>query len=233
MLRRLSGLSALLLLSATSAFGQIGGMDLPNIEYNPLLLINEAVQKELHLSPATASKVQSTFMSEAMQMVPAVTGGSSGKPPSEAQRRSMMMKGITHMQSALAALLTPPQRTRLRQLTLQSIGPSAVLQPKVSNALGLSSGQRSSLMSSLSAANAKITSGDIAVSSPNNVNNRLQQMGRLQEAAKAEGERALSVTLTPAQKSRWRAMLGKPFAMKGFLGLGSGFPMLGGGQPRG
>ncbi len=233
MLRRLSALSTLLLVSASSSFAQMGGMDLPNIEYNPLLLINEAVQKELHLSPATASKVQSTFMSEAMQMVPAITGGSSGKPPTDAQRKSMMMKGITHMQSALAALLTPPQRTRLRQLTLQSIGPSAVLQPKVAGALGLTPGQKSSLMSSLSAANANITSGDISVSSPNNVNNRLQQMSRLQEAAKAAGNRALSVTLTPAQKSKWHAMLGKPFALKGFLGVGNSFPMLGSSRPGG
>jgi hypothetical protein len=225
MLRRLSALSSLLLLSASSSFAQIGGMDLPNIEYNPLLLINAAVQKELHLSPATASKVQSTFMNEAMKLLPTVTGGSSGKPPTEAERRSVMMKGVVHMQSTLAALLTPPQRTRLRQLTLQSIGPAAVLQPKVASALGLSSGQRSSLTYSISAANEKISSGRINASSPANVNNRLQEMSHLQEAAKAEGERALNKTLTPAQKSKWRAMLGKPFALKGFLGIGNGLPM--------
>lgn len=228
MLRRLSALSSLLVLSITSAFGQIGGMDLPNIEYNPVLLMNPSVLNELHLSPAMKQKVNSTFMDEAMKLLPAITGGSSGKPPTPEQRRSIMMKGITHMQSTLAALLTPPQRTRLRQLTLQSIGPAAVLQPKVATALGLSSSQRSSLQTSLSAANSKIASGNIAATSQSNVNQKLQQMGRLQAEAKAAGERALSATLTPAQKTKWRSMLGKPFPLQGFLGVGNGMSMFGG-----
>ncbi|RYG40159.1 hypothetical protein EON79_23085, partial [bacterium] len=75
-------------------------------------------------------------MTEAYKILPTVTS-EPGKPrlsPTERNRRTFA--AIGGMQNRLAALLTKPQRVRLRELTLQSIGPAAVLQPKVSTILG-------------------------------------------------------------------------------------------------
>lgn len=234
MLRRLSTVGALFLLLVSSALAQLpgmslpGGMQLPNIEYNPLLLINAAVQKELKLSPAAAGKVQSAFMEEAMKLMPVVTGGSNGKPLPPATRTKMMLAGVQKMQTRLAGMLNPTQRTRLRQLTLQSIGPAAVLQPKVATQLGLSPAQKSRLQSSLTAANQKIASGSMQGSTPQDFRARMSQMSKLQAQAKAVGERALSATLTAPQKAKWRSMLGRPFKMSGFLGAGNTLPQMGG-----
>jgi hypothetical protein len=234
MLRRLSTVGVLFLLLMTSALAQLpglglpSGMKLPNIEYNPLLLINAAVQKELKLSPTAASKVQSAFMEEAMKLLPVVTGGSNGKPLPQAQRGKMMLAGVQKMQTRLASMLNPSQRTRLRQLTLQSIGPAAVLQPKVATQLGLSPTQKTRLQSSLSAANTKIASGSMQGSNPQDFQARMRQMAKLQAQAKVAGERALSATLTTPQKAKWRSMLGRPFRMDGFLGAGNTLPQMGG-----
>ncbi|RYG25422.1 hypothetical protein EON82_07200 [bacterium] len=205
-----------------------GGMKLPNIEYNPVLLINAAVQKELKLSPANAAKVQNAFMEEAMKLLPVVTGGQSGKPVPQAERMKAMMAGVTKMQTRLASMLTPPQRARLRQLTLQSIGPAAVLQPKVATQLGLTPAQKSRLQASISAANQKIAAGSMQGRTQQDFQAQLQKMGKLQAAAKVAGDKALAATLTAPQKAKWRAMLGRPFKMSGFLGAGSSLPQMGG-----
>lgn len=235
MLRRLSTVGVLFLLLVTSALAQLpgglglpGGMKLPNIEYNPILLINAAVQKELKMSPASAAKVQNAFMEEAMKLLPVITGNANGKPLPPAQRTKAMMAGVVKMQTRLAGMLNPAQRVRLRQLTLQSIGPAAVLQPKVATQLGLTAAQKSRLQTSLSTANMKIANNSIQGRNQQDFQARLQQMAKLQAQAKAVGERSLNATLTAPQKAKWRAMLGRPFKMTGFLGAGNTLPQMGG-----
>jgi len=234
MLSRLSTLLALFLLLASSAVAQLpgmslpGGMKLPNIEYNPVLLINPTIQKELKLSPAGAAKVQNAFMEEAMKLLPAITGGGNGKPMPQAAKMKLMMEGVKKMQTRLASMLNPVQRTRLRQLTLQSIGPAAVLQPNVAKQLGLTATQQSRLKTSILAANSKIAAGSVQGRTQQEFQGQLQRMGKLQEQAKVVGERALNATLTAPQKAKWRSMLGRPFKMSGFLGAGNTLPQVGG-----
>ena len=122
------------------------------------------------------------------------------------------------MEGTLAAMLTPVQRARWRQLTLQSIGASAALQPKVASSLGLTPGQRARLGAAISDANSGVASGLRNGISANQLKNRMPEMTRLQNEAKAKGNQALLAILTPAQRAKWRAMLGRPLPLAGFLG---------------
>ena len=215
MIRRLLVASTLPFLVIASAFAQIPSLaNLPSVEYNPLLFINPQVQKELRLSPTAASKLQTTFMQEAYKILPTLSGEANGKPLSQAERTKRTLAAIAGMEKRLVAMLTPAQRLRMRQLTLQSIGATAVLQPKVAASLGLSKGQKARLATSISDANeavaARMSAGMSAEGMP--------ELTRLQKEAKIKANRSLLAILTPAQRSKWKAMLGKPFAMSGFLG---------------
>lgn len=196
--------------------------NIPNVEYNPLLVMNAQVQKDLKLSPQGAAKIQNAFMEEAMKLLPVVTSGApNSKPLTAEQRTQKTLAGIAKMQARIAGMLTPTQRVRLRQLTLQSIGPSAVLQPKVASALGLSATQKSKLLSAISASNARLAAQMKNGRSMSDWQQNMGQMTKLQNQAKAEGNKALMATLTASQKAKWKAMLGKPLPLSGFLGAGS------------
>ena len=212
---------ALLALAAASSPAQLPDLTkLANVEYNPLLLINGQVQRELGLAPARAGAIQKAFFDEAYKIMPALTG-QGGRTAGTAERTARIFAGVQHMQNRLAAMLTPPQRVRLRQLTLQSIGASAALQPKVSARLGLSAVQRQRLATSVSASNARVAARIQRGMSGRDLQDRMPEMTRLQAQAKEEGNRALLAILTPAQRTKWRAMLGRPFNLNGFLGVGA------------
>ena len=224
-MRRIFATWTLLLVAAAWAAAQFpGGLNLPNIEYNPVLLINPGVQKELKLSPTAAANVQSVFMSDAMKLLPAIQRGAGGNAMSPQQRTKTMFDGVARMQSRLAALLSPAQRLRLRQLTLQSIGPGSVLQPKVATQLGLSSAQKTRLTNAFAVANKALA---VDMTSKHNTaqgwQNDMGRLAKVQAQAKAASNKALFATLTPAQQSKWKAMLGRPFAMSGFMGAGNIF----------
>lgn len=215
--RRSLAVLPLLALAAAPALAQIPGLSqIPNVEYNPILLINPSVLQELHVPPATASKLHSAFMDEAMNKVmPMVLADPSKKSPlTSAQRTQRTLAAVQHMEARLASMLTPAQRLRWRQLTLQSIGPSAILQPQVVAGLGLTASQKSRLSAALSDANQPLVERMQNRSSPM----RMPEMTRLQNESKARGNQALQSILTPAQRSKWRAMLGKPMNLSGFLG---------------
>ena len=226
MIRRLVAAGSLLLVVPAWAMAQFpGGIQLPTVEYNPVLLINANVERELKMTPTMASKVQSTFMEEAMNVLPAMNTNSS---KSAQQRTKAMFTAIDHMQKRLAAMLTPAQRIRLRQLTLQSIGPASVLQPKVAAQLGLTASQKNTLSRSFARANQGLATGMAGHNSAEQWQGKLGEMARMQARSKALGQKSLVATLTPIQRAKWNAMLGKPFALSGFMGSGNLAPMMGG-----
>ncbi len=214
--RRSLAVLPVLALAAAAALAQIPDLSqLPNVDYNPILLINPAVIKELHVPPAVASKLQAAFMDEAMNKVlPSLTGGGNAKAVPQAQRTKRTLATIEHMETRLASMLTPAQRLRWRQLTLQSIGAAAALQPKVEANLGMNPGQRGRLATAISDANEPVAARLRGGMSPDH----MPELTRLQNEAKQKSNQALLAILTPAQRTRWRSMLGKPMNLSGFLG---------------
>lgn len=224
----------LLTLLAAVSFGQFGNpmaaMRSANLEYNPGLIFNPAVHKELKLSPAVASKLSNIVMSEGMKLLPMMSGG--GSSPAQQQKAAQAaLQSFQAMQSKIAAALTPAQRKRLREITLQSIGPAAVLQPKVAASLGLSSGQKSRLQTSFSKISAGAFSSLSAMKPPKAGQSpdpaawkaQMKKLEAAQKQARARSDAALGAVLTAPQKAKWKAMLGRPMNLTGLAGVGNIF----------
>ena len=68
--------------------------------------------------------------------------GDPGRLPPAAERVRLALEQARANEAEVDAILTPPQRVRLRQLALQSEGPAAFREPEVVEALGLTPDQR-------------------------------------------------------------------------------------------
>jgi hypothetical protein len=157
----------------------------------PLLLLSRPdVRADLGLSSEQALSAQRTITDLYVQ-----AAALRGKPDAEvvAARRA-----IDESQSRwLQTQLTAEQQVRLVQIDLQWEGPSALItRPVVAETLGLSAEQRASLSAAISRRNHLRTQG----------RDRPQDERQL-------AEQALSA-LSPEQRGRWRAMLGRPFAVQ-------------------
>jgi hypothetical protein len=94
------------------------------------------------------------------------------------------------------AILTPPQRDRLRQIALQSEGPAAFREPEVVEALELTPGQRERIR----AIEDQARFGQIR---------EMQPRKHLEDAGKPAMGRILAV-LTAEQARRWKELAGDP-----------------------
>jgi hypothetical protein len=98
------------------------------------------------------------------------------------------------MQQWIESRLNESQRERLAQIDLQWEGPAAVVsRPSLADALELSTGQREALTKGVAEVNEK------------------RRKGTLDARDEAALARQTLGLLTKTQRTRWRAMLGKPF----------------------
>jgi hypothetical protein len=126
------------------------------------------------------------------------TIGDPGWRPPPADRVRVALEQARANEEQVEAILTPPQRDRLRQLSLQSLGPGAFRDPDVAEALGLSPSQRRRIEAVedellLALARGDLAAGDAAVGDAVG-----EAMGRILEV------------LTPGQRKRWRELAGEP-----------------------
>jgi len=184
------------------------------------------VQKELHVSKETAAKAFSAMIQEAMKLAPIMMRKPDGTqtPQDIAKRQAMLTESTGRMQKATVADLNTAQRQRLHEITLQSTGPMALLDPKVGAQIGLTHGQATALHDKLFKAMSS-NSGDMSSMMAGGIGG-LQAM---QEKMRPAADAALASVLTPKQKSKWKAMQGKPVKltplnklMPGMAGMGGG-----------
>jgi hypothetical protein len=107
------------------------------------------------------------------------------------QRLEEMTRGVAQV---LSEAVRPDQLRRLKQIAWQQRGPRALEEPEVAAALGLTGAQRQRLRALLQEAHVPGTG-----------------RGGADDPGKAASTRLQDV-LTPAQKERWEALLGEPFA---------------------
>jgi len=201
------------------------GLAAPSLWYNPILMMDPVVQKELHVSKETASKAFSAMIQEAMKLMPLMMQKPNGTPtPQEiAKRQAEMTASTERMQKASVADLNTAQRQRLHELTLQSTGPMALLDPKVGAQIGLTHGQAATLQSKLS--------GIMSANTGNMGSMMAGGMGGLQamqEKTRPAAEAALGSVLTPKQKLKWKALQGKPVKLTPLNKLMGGMAGMGG-----
>jgi hypothetical protein len=142
------------------------------------------------------------------------TFGDRGRPVTPADRVRLALEQARANETEVDAILSAPQRLRLRQLALQSEGLGAFREPEVVEGLGLSPRQREQIR----AIEEEILIGQVR---------EMRAGGTLGDAGikprEPEGPRAMEralAALTAEQSRRWSEMVGTPIH-----GQLSAFPM--------
>jgi len=185
-------------------FGMQGGMMGGGLG---LLRITE-VQTELKMTPPQIAKVD-----EAQQTVREATrevfqGGFQQMSQEERQKAMLKMEEI--QSKAVAGILDQIQLKRFKQLELQRMGPSAILRPSVAKELGVTEQQQAKVRELQQKQGEEMRSmfqGGFQQMSQE----ERQQLGQKLQEMRKKNEEAILGVLTPAQKTKWTEMLGKPF----------------------
>jgi len=174
--------------------------------YNPMLLMDPAVQRELGISAAFAKRTLVAMSDESMKMNSKVPQAANGKGASPEQRRKAEAKMVAYYDRMLNLAvkdLKPRQRFRLHQITLQSYGAMALYDPKVAAEVGLSRIQSDSL-TKMAADQERL---DDVVEDPNA---SPAQALAAEQRARRQSQAVLNSILTVKQRAKWLAMIGKP-----------------------
>jgi eukaryotic-like serine/threonine-protein kinase len=124
------------------------------------------------------------------------TFGDPARLPPPAERIRISLEQARANEAEVDAILTPPQRVRLRQIALQSEGPAAFREPEVVEALGLTPGQRERIR----AIEDQALFGQF----------REMQSGKPLEGVGKPAMGRILVVLTAEQARRWNELAGEP-----------------------
>ncbi|HVT14457.1 MAG TPA: hypothetical protein VHE55_19505 [Fimbriimonadaceae bacterium] len=192
-------------------------------ERYPTFLLNySSLQKELGLSPAVVKKIAQIQKDAEKHYL----GMISPKPnnPNQLNRPTMqqMFAQQEKRDDAIIALLNEHQRARLKQVGLQYAGPLALGDRSIFATLKITPDQEKKLR----AASMKeqktftdeirqaTTTTHVSPTNPVSPKQRMEQLTKarikMMHAFQADAEKIL----TPAQVTKWKAMLGKPFPVE-------------------
>ena len=158
------------------------------------LLIQPTALDDLRLDEGQRAKVAELSARAGRRWMEAF--GDPGRLAPPAERVRLALEQARANEAEVDAILTPPQRVRLRQIALQSEGPAAFREPEVVEALGLTPGQRERIR----AIEEETLFGQM----------REMQSGKpLEDAGKPAMGRILAV-LTAEQARRWNELAGDP-----------------------
>jgi Spy/CpxP family protein refolding chaperone len=171
--------------------GQGEGRRMGGMGMGGMMLMMPELQKELKITTA-----QKTAIEKIMKEMQA-------QPRDKATRESM-----EKFQTRIMATLTATQKARLKQIQLQSRGGSALLDPEVQKQLAITAAQKTKL----TALQEQIRKDSRAKMEAARKANKPMDMAAMQSQRKASDAKLMAV-LSAAQKTKWTAMIGKPFAM--------------------
>ena len=199
----------LILAVGIGAHAQAPGM--PSLWYNPALMMDPAVQKDLHVSQDVAQKAVQAMMQTAMKVGPAAMSAAGGTTPTPAQQKELIA-ALDRMQKDTTKDLTPAQKARLHEITLQSYGPKALLDPKIGAQVGLTAVQTDKLRTELF----KVAHAQAQAMRAQNGGKTGFNLQAIQETAKkgrTQSEAVLARVLTPVQRAKWKNLQGRPITL--------------------
>jgi serine/threonine protein kinase len=158
------------------------------------LLIQPTALDDLHLDDGQRARVSELSARAAARWKDAFGDPARLPPPSERVR--IALEQARANEAEVDAILTPPQRVRLRQIALQSEGPAAFREPEVVEALGLTPAQRERIR----AIEDEALFGRI----------REMQSGKPPEDAGKPAMGRILALLTAEQARRWNDLAGDP-----------------------
>jgi serine/threonine protein kinase len=187
------------------------------ITYLLWLLREPAVQKDLKLTAEQQPQLAALL---------ARLGGRRPEPLADlrslsAEERRQRIQTLTQQNDqAIAAVLTPPQVQRLRQIALQRRGLSAVTEPDIAELLQLTASQRTQLRRLQEQARQTLdqlfrTALEQASRQPRGWSwgpANWQHWKQAEERLRQQIEDGIRHILTPEQYRRWQEVLGPPFA---------------------
>ena len=175
--------------------------------YDLNLFSDPAVQKDLHLSLDTVGTVLTLMAQETAKFAPPDNSAAISKAPSM-QQMNAMADAYNRMVGDCVNHLAPAQRLRLHQITLQSLGASALFDSKIAAEVGLSRSQ-------ISALNKYAATHSIgALTDPSRDDAAAQQKRR------RESDTTLKAVLTPNQLLKWKVLEGSPVKLTPMSKLG-------------
>jgi hypothetical protein len=212
-------------------FGGMGGMRGGGM----FLLRNKSVQTELGMTQPQILKLQDSMQqfrfgrrnnNAAGGGAPGF-GGQPGQPPDEKAFQQRMQEMQTQEQKTIAEVLDTKQQKRFAEIRLQQQGPRALADKTIAAKLKLTTDQSTMIQKILQAQRQQIQKAMQSMDPQSMTDDdRTKMMAKFQAFQKIVSDKMLEV-LTPAQKTQWKAMLGKPFtivqeAMPGGRGPGGG-----------
>ena len=177
--------------SAQGFFGALRG--------NPLMLLaQESVQKEIKLTDEQKTKVDA-LRTQSREKMQEIFQGDEGERPKKMQELN------EENRKAVAAILSPEQGKRLREITYQQRGATAFADPEVVKALNLTEEQQGKVKTineeTQAAMRELFTPGQAPDEGTRNKMNDLR---------KSSGEKLVAL-LTPEQKTKWTELQGEAF----------------------
>jgi Spy/CpxP family protein refolding chaperone len=166
---------------------------------NPLMLLRqESVQKELKLTEDQTKKIQE-LGDKTREKFQEIFGGD------EADRPKKMQELNEENRKAVAALLTPEQGKRLKEITYQQRGPASLTDPEVAKALELSEEQQTKIKSIIEETGAAMRELFTPGQPPDDDTRK-----KMADLRKSSGDKMVAL-LSAEQKTKWTALQGEPF----------------------
>jgi len=173
--------------------GQFGG----GFGMELFLLGQESVKKELQLADDQSTKLQELGEKQRESF-------GNFRELSEDERRAKFEENRKALDAGLAEILKSEQVARLKQISLQQRGPSAIGDPVVATALDLSADQKAKV-TAIEEAGREEMRGLRDAGSPEEGREKFQAF------RKAQADKYLAV-LTTEQQGKWKELLGAEFA---------------------
>jgi hypothetical protein len=171
------------------------------------------VQKELSLSPAVTKKVTDRYMA-LMKEFQGVASTSSAK--NQQANMQAIVKKSQQAQKEILGMLTPAQKTRLRQITIQQMGAGALAHPEMKKELGLSDEQARRITAIVKDGTTQMIKSMTTVKPSADRGQALRQAGEFakkQEEWKSKMLKESLKGLNATQLAKWKAAQGKPFKL--------------------
>lgn len=158
------------------------------------LLAQPSAHDDLKLDEGQRAKVADLSVRAGRRWVEAFGDPANLRAPGERVR--VALEQARANEAEVDAILTAPQRVRLRQIALRSEGPAAFREPEVVEALGLRAGQRERIR----AIEDEVFFDQL----------RTMQSGKASEATLEPAMERILAVLTVEQSRRWNEMVGEP-----------------------
>lgn len=186
---------AAMILAAPTAWAQRGGGRGGFGGGGAMLLGQKSVQAELKLSDEQTAKVTTHLEKQRGAFAEL-------RDLSREERAAKMRERATANEAALKEILTADQLKRLKQITLQQRGASALADDEVADAVGLTADQKEKVRSINSEMRGLFQGGG---------GEDREAMRKKFEEARASSNTKLEALLTPEQQTKWKELNGEPF----------------------